>query len=123
MKEFLSLYERLRHILFVIMFRLYSICRLPSKFLVLQDQSMLCPSCIFAQAKRKPWRQGRRQAGTVIRDHHTKPGDDTMCDHDMSAQPGLVPQMHGRRTEDRITTVSIFLDSASNHSFSDICRG
>ena len=56
LNEFFNLHERLGHMMFAIIFRLYSIECLPAKRLVLQDSHMLCPSCIFAQAKRKTWR-------------------------------------------------------------------
>ena len=103
------------------MFRLCSVGRLPAKYLVLQDSHLLCPSCIFAQAKRKPWCQGRRQPGTVRKAHHTHPGDGTMCkDQAMSAQPGLVCRMDIKYTKDRIKAVSVFLDSSSGHSFSHL---
>ena len=120
LKEFLNLHERLGHMPFVIMFRLCSINRLPAKFLILQNESVLCPSCIFAQATRRKWRHGKRQAGKIRREHHTSPGDGTMCDQMMSAQPGLVPRMYGRHTKDMITAVSVFLDSVTGHSFSHL---
>ena len=43
-----------------------------------------------------------------------------MCDQMMSAQPGLVPRMDGRHTKDRITAVSVFLDTVTGHSFSHL---
>ena len=75
------------------MFRLCSIGRLNPKFLVLQEESVLCPSCIFAQAKRTKWSHGKRAAGTIMKAHHINPGDGTMCDQMISDQPGLVPRM------------------------------
>ena len=105
---------------FAVMFRLCSIDRLNPKFLVLQDQSVLCPSCIFAHTKRTNWRHGKRAYGSIRKVHHVKPGDGTICDQTMSAQPGLVPRMGGRHTKDRITAVSVFLDSVTGHSFSHL---
>ena len=43
-----------------------------------------------------------------------------MCDQSMSVQPGLVPRMDGKHTKDRITAMSVFLDSATSHSFSHL---
>ena len=120
LKEFISLHERLGHMPFVVMYRLCSTNSLPSIFLVLQEQSNLCPSYMFAQAKHKPWRHVNRQAGTIGREHHKKPGNSTMCDQTMSAQKGLVPHMDGYHTRDRIIAVSVYLDSVSGHSFSHL---
>ena len=59
------MHERLGHMPFSVMFCLYSIERLQSKFLVLQDQNILYPSCIFTQAKRGKWSHGKQVAGTI----------------------------------------------------------
>ena len=115
LKEFFNLHERLGHMPFAIMFRLCSNERLPENCLVLQDSHLLRPSCIFAQAKREPWRQGQRQPGTVQKAHRTQPGDGIICDQALSAQPGLVPILDGRYIKDRITDVSVFLYSYSRH--------
>ena len=116
LKEFLSLHDRLGHIPFVVMYRLCSTGRLPSIFLVLHAQSILCPSLSF-QAKCKPWRHVKRQAGTIRREHHTNPGDGTIYDQTMSAQKGLVPPMDVSHTRESITAVLVFLDGVSGYSF------
>ena len=68
----------------------------------------------------KNWRYGKRTYGSIRKAHHIKPGDGTMCDQMMSAQPGLLPRMGGRHTKDRITAVSVFLDSVTGHSLSHL---
>ena len=47
-------------------------------------------------------------------------GEKTHIDQMQSKQPGLRPQMDGRHTRDRITSVSVFLDDKSGHSYSNL---
>lgn len=65
LQEFLNLHEHLGHIPFAVLFCVCSINQSNHKCLALQDQSLLCPSFIFAVAKRRKWRHGKLAAGTI----------------------------------------------------------
>ena len=120
MQEFMDLHDVLRHMPFPVMFKLCQDEKLPKKFLALQQIKLLCPSCIFGQCKRTPWRKGSRPAGKVCTPCITVPGDKAHIDQMQSNQPGLVPRMKGRHTKSRISAVTVFLDDKSNHSFSHL---
>ena len=120
MQEFMDLHDVLRHMPFPVMFKLCQDGKLPKKFLALQQIKLLCPSCIFGQCKRTPWRKGTRPAGKVCTPCMTVPGGKAHIDQMQSNQPGLVPRMKGRHTKDRISAVTVFLDDKSSHSFSHL---
>ena len=88
--------------------------------MALQSVKLLCHSCIFCTCKKTPWRKGSRPAGKVCTPCKTVPGEKVHLDQMQSAQPGLVPRMDGRHTKDRITSVTVFLDDHSSHSYSHL---
>ena len=50
----------------------------------------------------------------------TDPGDKIYLDQIQSDQPGLFPRIDGRHTKENITSMSVFLDDKSGHSFSHL---
>ena len=48
-------HDRLGHLPFVDMFKLVKNGRLPKKYLQLKGKKIVCPSCVFAKAKRRNW--------------------------------------------------------------------
>ncbi|KAL7460109.1 hypothetical protein ACHAXS_000576 [Conticribra weissflogii] len=48
---------------------------------------------------------------------HDQPGDCTSTDQMVSAQPGLVPQMTGFLTNERIWGATLFVDHASDWTY------
>jgi hypothetical protein len=75
-----------------------------------------CPSCLFAKAKRRPWRN-RAQAGKIGKTA-TKPGDMFSVDQLVSKPPGLLAaQSTGTLTNRWHTVATIFVDHASGLDF------
>ena len=56
----------------------------------------LCAACLFAEASRRAWRT--KAPPRRIRKDSDKPGDHASCDHLISHEPGLIPQVTGRLT-------------------------
>ena len=48
------------------------------------------------------------------------PGKIVRLDQMQSAQPGLIPRMNGRYDKAKITSVAVFLDDNSTHSYSHL---
>ena len=102
--------------------RMFELCQrgyLPRRFLKLKDTKLICPSCIFGKAKRKPWRT-KGQPGSLRSTDENDPGARVSIDHVISKQPGLVPRMDGRHTRDRITGACVFLDNHTRYSYSHL---
>jgi len=119
-REFMDLHDQLRHMPFPIMFKLCQEGKIDKKLLALQSSKLLCPSCIFGNCKKTSWRKGTRPAGHVRTAHASQVGEKIHLDQMQSKQPGLVPRLDGRHTKDRITSVSVFLDDNSGHSYSHL---
>eukprot|EP00957_Ditylum_brightwellii_P103717 7901557-Ditylum_brightwellii.AAC.1 len=62
----------------------------------------ICASCMFGGAHCKPWRS-KGSKGSIRKEDETEPGDRTSTDQNVSNQPGLVPQLSGKLTNQRIT--------------------
>eukprot|EP00957_Ditylum_brightwellii_P118508 9038413-Ditylum_brightwellii.AAC.1 len=62
----------------------------------------ICASCMLGEAHRKQWRsKGGR--GSIKKENEKEPGDGTSIDQLVSNQPGLVPQLSGKLTNQQIT--------------------
>jgi hypothetical protein len=119
LREFMAWHNRSGHLPFSDMFKLCKHGYFPRRFLELQKQKLICPSCTFGKCRRRPWRT-RGQPGQLRSPTETKPGDRTSIDHVISAQPGLVPRMDGRHTRDRINSGCVFFDHISGHSYTHL---
>jgi hypothetical protein len=56
----------------------------------------------------------RDEGGSIRKENESSPGDAVSTDQLHSAQEGLVPQVTGKLTSDRITGATIFVDHATN---------
>ena len=116
LNEFMQYHDRGGHLSFPVMYRMAMAGIIPRKFLALRNLSFVCPSCLFAQSRRRAWRT--KAAPHQLRlPHHTKPGSCVATDQVISAHPGLVPRMDGRHTRDRISCGSVFIDTTTGYSF------
>lgn len=62
----------------------------------------LCAACAHADASKRSWRASKHNKS--IRKEDYVPGNDTSCDHLISHEPGLIPQVTGHfiKTKDQI---------------------
>jgi hypothetical protein len=102
------------------MFRLCKHGYFPRRFLELEKQKLICPSCTFGKCRRCPWRTRGQPAGSLQSDSETSPGDSISIDHVISAQPGLVPRMDGKYTHDCIIAGCVFFDHVSGFSYTHL---
>ena len=124
-QEFLSWHNRLFHMPFYRMYKLIKTGHLPKRFLKVFDKghcNLVCVSCQFGKQHRKPWRTKGSPGGSIRKATQTKPGDGTSVDQIVSAQPGLVPQMSGALTSDRIWGATIFVDHVTNYVYCHLMK-
>jgi len=117
--EFMAWHSRLGHLSFTKMFSMCEHGQLPRRFLNLRSQKLICPSCVFGQCRRRPWRT-KGKPGSLRNDKASKAGDRVSIDHLISAQPGLVPRMDGRHTKDRIVGACVFVDDATGYKYTHL---
>jgi hypothetical protein len=83
---------------------------------------IVCISCQFGKAHRRPWRTKGSPGGSIRKASEQNPGDGTSVDQIVSAQPGLVPQMAGALTSDRIWGATIFVDHVTNYVYCHLMK-
>ena len=110
----MSWHHRLYHTSFCILFRLEKIGFLPKRFLEFQNKTPICVACQFGQAHSRPWRTKGKKSGSIRTTAQVKPGDGVSVDQIILAQPGLIPQISGFLTNQRIWGVPTFVDHVSD---------
>jgi hypothetical protein len=83
--------------------------------LKLQDKLPLCVACQFGSAHQRPWCTKGKKSGSIQKPDQTKPGDGVPVDQNISAQPGIIPQMAGFLTSKRIWGCTMFIDHVSDY--------
>lgn len=121
-QELMSWHHRLYHLPFRIIFRLADIGILPKRFLECRNKQPLCIACQFGQAHRRPWRTKGKKGGSIRKKEQTAPGDGVSIDQIISAQPGLIPQMSGFLTSQRLWGCTTFVDHVSDYVYVHLMR-
>ena len=84
----------------------------------------LCASCAFAAAHRRRWRtKGEKNRRHIRKSWQKEPGSGTSCDHIVSHQPGLIPQLTGKPTHERFWGSVLYVDHATDYIFNHLIRG
>eukprot|EP00957_Ditylum_brightwellii_P072313 5496422-Ditylum_brightwellii.AAC.1 len=99
LRLYLYWHQRLQHPSHVSMVRLAQQGVLPSAIKHIK-KAPPCTVCIFAKAQKRAWRNRWSGKKNIRKKHHTTPGSGTSMDHIVSHQPGLIPQVTGRLTND-----------------------
>ena len=113
-QESMSWHNLLYHLPYRILFRLASLRFLPKRLLECRNKPLLCVACQFGQAQRRPWRTKGKKSGLIRTPDQTQPGDGVLVDQIVSAQPGLIPQMSGFLTNQRLWGATTFVDHVSD---------
>ena len=95
---------------------------LPHLLAVLKEKPPICASCNYGQAHKQPCRTKGKHTNTIRYKDDFNPGDCVSIDQILSAQPGLVPQMSGYLTSDRIWGITLFLDHATYNTYGHLMR-
>ena len=80
----------------------------------------LCAACAFADASKRNWR-GRGTPKSIRKDTD-KVGSNTSCDHLISHEPGIIPQVTGRLTYERYVGAILFTDNFSNYTYTHLIK-
>ena len=73
---------------------------------------------------RRSWRTNSKKKKKGIRDKsNDKPGSGTSCDHIVSSQPGLIPQMRGLLTHARFWGSVLYCDHFSDFIYNHLIEG
>jgi len=118
----MSWHHRLYHLPFWRLFQYAEKGYIPKRLLVCQDKPPLCVACQFGQAHRRPWRHKGKKHGSIRQAEHVNPGDGVSVDQIVSAQPGLIPQMAGFLTSDRIWGCTTFCDHVTDYVYVHLMR-
>ena len=116
-QELLSWHHRLYHLSFPMIFKLARLGFLPKTLLKCEKTVPICLECQFGKGHRRPWRSKGKKSGTIQKKKEVEPGDGVSADQIVSAQPGLVPQMSGFLTKDRIWGATTFVDHVSDYVY------
>ncbi len=90
------------------------IWRVFPSILACEDKPPLCVACQFGQAHCHPWHKKGKASDSICKPNEVQPGDGTSVYQIVSAQPGLIPQMAGFPTSNRIWGTTIFCNHVSN---------
>ncbi len=120
-EEFMHWHHRLFHLPAKQMMRLSKHGVIPRKFSKMK-RIPKCASCAFGQAHRRQWRTKSKAGSSIRSDSESKPGDGVSTDQLVSAQPGLIPQISGTLTSDRITGATVFVDHVARYIYVHLMR-
>ena len=121
-QEVMSWYHQLYHLPYRIIFRLTSLSFLTKRLLECRSKPPLCVACQSGQAHRRPWRTEGNKIGSIQITEQKKPVDGVSVDQIVSAQPGLIPQMSGFLTNQRLWGATTFVDHVSNYVYVHLMR-
>ena len=85
----------------------------------MKGKTIVCPSCVFAKAKRRDWRS-RGNCGSITKLIQVNPGDRTSIDQIIYVHAVLVPRLDGRHTRSQIHYGTVFMDHVSTNSFTHL---
>ena len=112
----MKLHCKMNHVPFPTSIRMAESGRIKRSLAKLKDRVPTCMSCVFGRAHRRPWRN-KGAPGTIRKDSETEPGHFISIDQLVSAQPGLIPQMSGFLTNQRIWGATVFVDHVSDYVY------
>ena len=82
----------------------------------------ICASCLFGTAHKRPWRTKSKISYPIQKESDMSPGARASTDQLVSAQPGLIPQISGRLTHQRVNGATVFVDHCSDHVYVYLMR-
>ncbi len=109
-QEFMGIHYKMNHLPLPAMITLAKQGKLNRKFAKLKHRLLVCMSCMFGTAHRKPWRL-KGEMGSIRKLTNNAPGKCVSIDQMFFSQPGLIPQMAGFLTNLRIWGATMFCQS------------
>jgi hypothetical protein len=121
-QELMDWHNCLYHLSFHKVFWLAEKGFLPKGLLTCKGMLPLCIACQFGAAHCCPWRTHGKSSGLICCPEHILPGNGISVDQILSAQPGLIPQMSGFRSSQRIWGCTTFCDHVSDLVYVHLMR-
>jgi len=121
-EEMLSYHYRLHHEPFPKLITLAQKGEIPKRLASLKGRCPICIPCLFGKAHKRPWRSKSKQSHPIRRKSDDHPGARASMDHLVSAQPGLIPQITGNLTGQRINGATVIVDHFSDHVYVYLMR-
>ena len=90
---------------------------LPKRLLEFQKNPPLCVACQLGAAHCCPYRTKGKKSGLIRRPEKIDTGDGVLVDQILSAQPGLITQMSGFLTSQRLWGCTHFVDHVSDYVY------
>jgi hypothetical protein len=82
----------------------------------------ICASCLFGTAHKCPWRTKSKDSHPICKESDMFLGARASTDQLISAKPGLIPQISGKLTHQRMNGSTIFVDHFSDHVYAYLMR-
>ena len=121
-QEFLYLHNRLYHMHNHWLLKLPKERVIPHRLAALKEKLPICASCRFGQAHKRPWWTKGKHTNPIRSKYDVNPGDCVSTDQIVSAQPGMVLQMSGYLTSNRIWGIALFMDHATDYTHGNLMR-
>jgi hypothetical protein len=121
-EEMLSYHYRLHHEPFPKLITLAEKGEIPKRLASLKGRCPLCIPCLFGKAHKRPWRSKSKESHPIRKKSDDHPGARASMDHLVSAQPGLIPQITGNLTGQRINGATVIVDHYSDHVYVYLMR-
>jgi hypothetical protein len=110
--ELLKYHQRMAHIPFQYIRSAAKQGRLPSR--LANCEIPICPSCLYGKISRRTW---RNKYSYLPISKATKPVTFVLVDQMESSTPGLIAQLKGIPTKERYMLATIFVDHATDFTF------
>jgi hypothetical protein len=111
-QKLLQYHQRMAHMPFKYIRSAAKQGRLPSR--LANCEIPICPSCLYGKMSRRPW---RNKSSYHPISNTTKPGTFFSVDQMESSIPGLIAQLKGIPTKERYMLATIFVDHATDFTF------
>ena len=82
---------------------------IPKRLAQLRGRCPICVSCLFGTAHKRPWRTKSKESHPIRKESDMSPGARASTDQIVSAQPGLIPQISGKLTHQRVNGSTFLL--------------
>jgi hypothetical protein len=121
-KEMMSHHCHLHHAPFPWLIFMAELGEIWKRLAQLQGHCSICVSCLFGTAHKRPCRTKSKDSHPICKESDMSPGARALVDQLVSAQPGLILQISGKLTHQRVNGSTIFVDHFSDHVYAYLMR-
>jgi hypothetical protein len=121
-EEMMSHHCRLHHTPFPGLIIMVELGEILKQLAQLRGCCPICVSCLFGTAHKRPWRTKSKDSHPICKESGMFLGARALTDELISAQPGLILQISGKLTHQRVNGSTIFVDHFSDHVYPYLMR-